>query len=377
MPACIICDHPTLTPHAAFGDLPRVTSDARIWRSGGRIVQCAQCGMVQKPIDTEFLADADTIYASYQLYEQAAGHEQKIFSGGTARPRSEIVIDQIAKAFSGKTGRLLDVGCGAGNLLQAASRHLPGWALYGADINDRKRKHILAIPGVRRFFHGDIATVEETFDVICISHVLEHVPNPLAFLIQLRARLKPHGLLAVLVPNWVENYFDLLVADHCAHFTLETLRFLLQRGGYAVPEASDRLLPKELFMLAKPQDPTQNKSFPIGKGPAVQLEHALEWLRSTRDWAMDMKNRGTAYGVFGTAIAATWLVHAAKLAPECFVDEDTDRQDHLFMGRPVKSPASVADNMPLLVPLPPPIASAVAQRLNAGRPRATFIAPPV
>jgi SAM-dependent methyltransferase len=378
MPACVICDHSELVPEPGFGDLLRVTSDSRAWRIGGQISQCARCGMVQKPVDSAFQAEADAIYASYQLYAGAGGHEQKIFSEGVARPRSEILLSQLAARLSPDASyNLLDVGCGAGNFLQAAGKLQPRWALYGADINDHRREQILALPGVQGFFTGDIAHIDTTFDVICMSHVLEHVAAPLEFLKRLRSMLNPQGVLVVLVPNWADNYFDLLVADHCSHFTPGALRALLQRAGYGIQEESSRLLPKEIFMLAQPQHRGHNIPMTADTSHEPSLKHALHWLHSTRDWAIAVKNNRTAYGVFGTAIAATWLSQAANLAPECFVDEDLDRQGRSHLGRPVCAPEAVSDPMQVLVPLPPSIAERVAERLNTGRPSPVFFAPPL
>jgi len=89
---------------------------------------------------------------------------------------------------------------------------------------------VLALPGVRGFHAGADVSYPFRYDLITVCHVLEHVPNPAAFLRPLLANLAPAGRLVVIVPNIRQNPIDLLIADHCSHFDADSLDRVLPPG---------------------------------------------------------------------------------------------------------------------------------------------------
>ena len=90
--------------------------------------------------------------------------------------------------------------------------------------------------------------VEETpvrFDRVLLSHVLEHVPNPLEVLEKLRGRLRPGGRLLLSVPN-VESlqaqvfggyWLGYDMPRHLWHFSPSTLGHLVRRAGFEIVES--------------------------------------------------------------------------------------------------------------------------------------------
>jgi SAM-dependent methyltransferase len=374
---CILCGSDALEEIPGFSGLARITSDSRSWHAGGTLAACPHCQTVQKPVDDAFKKDAETIYAQYHAYFQSGGKEQKIFTGAAGIPRSELLLRHVLSLQSfPEHCTLLDIGCGSGNLLSTLSLQQPGWQLFGADLNERHRERILTIRGVKDFFTGDAASIRRRFDLIFLSHVLEHIYAPAEFLQKLLGLLNPGGRLVILVPDWMHNFFDLLVADHCIHFTPPALRWLLAESGYRVLSESSSILPKEICLLAgKAEAARETVAMPHNPVTPI-LDKAIRWLTHTRDWAMDIRKQEPHIGILGTAIAATWLAHAAKLEPEFFVDEDEDRQGLTYLGRPVKSPASLSGSARVLVPLPPGMAEQVAARLNKACAEPVFLAPP-
>ena len=48
---------------------------------------------------------------------------------------------------------------------------------------------------------GILEAVHETFDYVVAAHVFEHVPNPIAWLDEMRALLRPGGILSLIIPD--------------------------------------------------------------------------------------------------------------------------------------------------------------------------------
>jgi len=97
-------------------------------------------------------------------------------------------------------GHLLDVGCGNGGFLLLARQ--AGWQVEGLDFDaaavDAARSRGLDV------HHGSIDSLEDRsnyYDVITLSHVIEHVHKPLDMLRQLYTLLKPGGRLWLETPN--------------------------------------------------------------------------------------------------------------------------------------------------------------------------------
>lgn len=375
MAACIVCGQDaTLQP--GFEALMRVTSDSRIWPVGGSLAVCQACETVQKPYTPEFAKDAAKIYETYQLFFQSSGKEQKLFTGGQAIPRSELLYRQLLPHLVASMPlTVLDIGCGMGNLLETLHRYRPEWKLYGADLHETHRARIESIGGVEAFFSGEIAGIKGKFDVIFLSHVLEHIATPVAFLKQVQALLNPKGMLIVLVPDATQNPFDILVADHCLHFSKKTLGVLLARAGFSVKTLQDGTIPKEIFACCQVGDSNSKQVETGSEANGFDVRGSLDWVQQLCRWAMAYSSADAPIGVFGTALAATWLTHAAGLSPAFFVDEDVERQGQSFLGKPVFSPAQVPEGALVLVPLPSAVASQVAERLNRIHARDKFIPP--
>jgi len=333
---CHLCGG-RLTAIDRFADLIQVTSDCRPWRAGGRLGACIACGTVQKPVDAAWQAECGEIYASYAIYEQGSGAEQQVFdqASGAAVSRSSRLVSRLldVRAMPDE-GRLLDIGCGNGAFLSAFGRARPRWRLTGAEVSDTNRRTVEALPGVEAFHTGEIESLSGQFDVAVLVHCLEHIANPTAFLRRAASCLSPGGVIMVEVPNFVANPFDLLIADHCTHFTMATLRNAVAAAGLAIQILSDGWVPKELSLLAgiAPTTADAQELVPPADGGAKEVA----WLRQLLAAALAEPN---PVGIFGTSISGSWI--AAQLGSHAifFVDEDPHRIGKRHMGLPILPPS--------------------------------------
>ena len=95
-------------------------------------------------------------------------------------------------------GKLLDIGAGTGDFLSVAKKD--GWQTVGIEPS-AKAKDIAIKKGVS--FAADLASLEDnSFDIITMWHVLEHVPNLEEYISELKRLLKPNGTIVIAVPNF-------------------------------------------------------------------------------------------------------------------------------------------------------------------------------
>jgi 2-polyprenyl-3-methyl-5-hydroxy-6-metoxy-1,4-benzoquinol methylase len=98
--------------------------------------------------------------------------------------------------------KLLDIGCGAGWLLSEANRR--GWRCTGIDssayvVNQAKQNCPEAVIEVMDIHDMDFGG--ERFDLVCMTDVLEHVPEPVKVLHSVRRTLNDDGQLVFRVPE--------------------------------------------------------------------------------------------------------------------------------------------------------------------------------
>lgn len=99
-------------------------------------------------------------------------------------------------------GKILDIGAGVGDFLSVCKND--GWQTLGIEPSE-KAKAIAIQKGVS--FVNNLASLENnSFDIITMWHVLEHVPNLEEYILELKRLIKPNGTILIAVPNF--NSFD-------------------------------------------------------------------------------------------------------------------------------------------------------------------------
>lgn len=139
-------------------------------------------------------------------------------------------------------GTILEVGCATGFFL-AYARNV-GWEVWGIETSEYAARYARESLGLK-VLTGTVSTVnlpERYFDVIMMSHVLEHFPDPLNALRQMRSWLKHDGILVIRVPDigsldaivYGRNWEGWRIPYHLYHFSPRSLRAMLRRAGFRV-----------------------------------------------------------------------------------------------------------------------------------------------
>jgi methionine biosynthesis protein MetW len=147
--------------------------------------------------------------------------------------------------------RVLDVGCGTGSLSRILGEARNA-RVVGVEP-DPERAQLAAERGVEvhvGFLDDDLIREIGPFDLVLLTDVLEHLPNPQEMLLLSRKALEPQGGVIVSVPNvahWsVRSYLlrgrfeyqplGIMDATHLRWFTAASLRSLLASSGFNVIE---------------------------------------------------------------------------------------------------------------------------------------------
>ncbi len=205
-------------------------------KSGFALYACGDCGFT-------FVFPTPTSVGVYQ---------EDYFSGATAgygyvnydsdkEPMVPVFEDYLRQVATFTQGRnLLDVGAATGFFLGIAKRF--GYAVQGVDLSPYAAK-CASEKGisVRTGTLSDVPA-EETFDIITMFDVIEHVPDPIGELEQARTRLATGGVLVINTPDIGSWYARLMgmrwhlivPPEHLSYFSRRTMQSLLEKKGFTV-----------------------------------------------------------------------------------------------------------------------------------------------
>ena len=344
-----------------------VTSDCRPWKDEIRILVCPTCGAVQAPIDEEWRRSVQSIYRDYDTYAAAGGEEQKV-TGADAEgmsARSRVIVEWLAFLRTvPASGEILDVGCGRGAFLREFGRQFPGWALSGTEFDDRNLGDLQSLPKWKHLQTARFQDLVGQYDVISMIHVLEHIEDPVACLAALRKRACSGALLLVQVPDWTENPFALAIADHATHFTSGVLQQVARKAGWDPVSPPNHIVPKELTLLARAADIGGGSVGEVDEMADLRLKERLVWLRGVKHQAQQIRAGSDKFGIFGTAVAGSWLAGACNIKVDFFVDEDPNRIGGKHLGIPILSPSDAPLGANVFVGMAPAVSKRLAEKYS-------------
>ncbi len=223
--------------------------DARVLfrKDSTDFLQCRQCGLewVHPLPDMDEMRE---LYSSPKYYKtdniSQCGYSDYVRNKHLYVNLFNRRLDEILRYTDGKQGRLLDVGCATGVLLELA--RLRGWEVSGVDIS-------AYATGIAREFYcldaftGELAGAEypdEHFDVVVMDDLIEHVADPAALVRESWRILKAGGLLTLNTPNraglWHllmgRRWFHYRQSEHTYFYAPQVIADQLNRHGFEVLE---------------------------------------------------------------------------------------------------------------------------------------------
>lgn len=193
------------------------------------IVRCRHCYSLYTPYSPWY--SSEYFYLGYYL------KPEEVETPAFVKKRLEEITADFAPYR--QSNRLLDLGCGAGDLLQAARNH--GWQGQGLDVSSQAAKHVRELGF--EVFVGELETAEfpsAHFDVVTAAELIEHVFEPRALVREVARILRPGGLFWLTTPHARGLSARLLglqwqciwPPEHLQLFSIAGLRALLREAGF-------------------------------------------------------------------------------------------------------------------------------------------------
>jgi len=224
-----------------------------------RLVKCANCGLAcinPLPEAEEIKNSYDSDYYSFNelssdVKDKASGwrlEARKIFIRYYFGGWGEIGLWERLSLFFlksrfgplseriGKKGKILDIGAGDGFFLEMV-RGL-GWEVAGVELESGAA--VFASQRGLSVFGGELVEAkykDNSFDVVHLSHVLEHTTDPRATIREVQRILKPGGKIIIKVPNFLGLAYKIFpqaldIPRHLFHFNKRNLSILLSSTGF-------------------------------------------------------------------------------------------------------------------------------------------------
>jgi SAM-dependent methyltransferase len=341
--------------------VPLIFSDCRSFGDKKFTLLFCKCGHYMKKYDSFTAQEIKEFYKKYEIYSQANGNEQKIQFKGTSSSefmkRSEYIID-ILKLFPGMNydEKILDFGCGNGELLKSFYKESKELILYGADIDIRS-----AFPFGENFsnigyFQTNQIPKNLKFNVITFVHVLEHVEKIGSILEILDNHLESQGHFVVQLPDIENNEFDFIVADHIHHFTRRSLINFFTKWGYSLIHENDKSN-KECTLIFKKEGNYHQESLNV----INKIEKKVNEIKNERYMQK--------FYIFGTSILGSWI-HSLLMQSESlenlqgFIDEDVNRIGNSYKNKLIFDPSEVENESMIIAAVPQEIFLEIKHRYS-------------
>jgi 2-polyprenyl-3-methyl-5-hydroxy-6-metoxy-1,4-benzoquinol methylase len=223
-----------------------------------RIVRCAECGLVY----TLPRLPTERIMEMYQVGYWRSAEARNFGYTDYLRDRDRYLRtfrlrSKVIDRYKTSIGRVLDIGCAAGFFLKVMQEK--GWETTGVEISAFMADFARTELNLENVFSGTLEEQQfeaESFDVITLWDVIEHLENPRSVLAMTKRLLKKDGIVVLETQN-VESVFARLMGrrwhhykfeEHLCHFSPKTLSALLALEHFAVLDMSSRRAGKYVTM---------------------------------------------------------------------------------------------------------------------------------
>ncbi len=221
---CLLCHSPNFT--------------VLFTKNGFDFVRCSNCAHVyvnpqanEEAVVKQYNEESDTNDAGFDFLSSEKHQEIR---GKLYNYFLDKIQDQVP------SGRVLDIGCSVGGFLHTAKER--GYDTLGLELNERTAKYAEEMYGVkveRKLLH-ECGFEDNSFDLVTMFGVIEHLPEPIDVVKDIYRILKPGGIFLGICPN-VQSLVCMTLHEmsrtftgrlHLSYFSEDTLRYLFSNLGW-------------------------------------------------------------------------------------------------------------------------------------------------
>lgn len=247
-PACKVCG-------GAVGPL--------MAHNGFPIVRCSACGFMFAIVPPDF--DPLAVYADDAYWNGGCEYGYPDYEKAWRDARRLLLarLDRLQHLAPPRI--MLEIGSAAGYFLREA--HSRGWEVFGVELSPMMRKRAVELVGCQVFASLDeAAACAPPFDCVAMFEVIEHLPDPVRFMGEVRRAMNPGAILVLSTPNFAApegsrnpySYHWFSPPAHLSYFAPTTLRDCVERAGFeavqiaGVLEGDEMPLPRVLAAALAP-----------------------------------------------------------------------------------------------------------------------------
>jgi SAM-dependent methyltransferase len=160
-----------------------------------------------------------------ELFRKEGGHVRDMLT--------EEIVDYVEGSLP-VAGKIVDIGCGVGDLLAEVLQRRPDSALHGLDFSEKAIERVRARFNsehfMRHVIEHDLPYASHEFDVVFCTDVLEHLERPKLIASELVRICRPGGMVVIVVPDGDVDQF----LGHYWFWNQESLSLLLAEWEHEV-----------------------------------------------------------------------------------------------------------------------------------------------
>ncbi len=353
MRTCQVCQSDDLLPVYESTGETSITSLCELYPGRTRVFFCNGCGHLQ----------SDEIPNIEKYYDQAYKilindeEEDQIYKIENDRTiyRIQHQVDTLLRLIEiPKNARILDFGCAKSATMRKLIQSRPDVEHYLFDVSD------MYIPFWDKFTPRSAQATytlppdwEGSFDIVTSFFSLEHTSDPTGMVRTIHSMLRDNGTIYIVIPYVDVNIADMVVFDHTNHFTITSMRVLLQSCGFSNIIIDTQSHDGAMIAIAHKKTGTnhtfiQPDSSLISDTRERMLQIATYWNNIKNrivEFEANTDNKNCA--IYGSGFYGAFIMSCLRNTDSvsCFIDRNPWRQGQTLNEKPIVSPDDLPEDV--------------------------------
>ena len=356
--SCLICGGTSLEPLVSILDVPTLCNRlcaseaeaASAPRGDIRLTRCLDCGHVVNAAFDQAGVNYDGRFENTLTFSP----RYRQYADGTA--------DRVISRYGLRGKRIVEIGCGNGDFL----RLLCGAGNHGEGYDPSQPTNRSATGTGTIEIIGRNFAVEDTrgADFVCCRHVLEHLPEPMALLRQLRESMatRVDAVVFFEVPNGLFTLDRLgiwdIIHEHVSYFTPSSLVRAFEGAGFTVCCTESAFDDQYLWLEARIEGQASSSGLPKRPPDVLYTSFSRRFTEKVAQWRRridQLRSDGRHVVIWGAGAKGVMFLNLLKVTPGAGVDWVVDinprKHGHFvpLMGQRIVGPDCLLQYPPDLV----------------------------